>query len=66
MADLATCPIEGCTRRHKRTLLMCAPHWWKVSKETRTEVWDSYKEDGVLSDRYRAARADAIEEATNG
>jgi len=59
--DDTKCPVPGCKARHPRNLLMCKPHWFKVPKHLRDEVWDSYKKDGVLSDRYIDARTAAIE-----
>lgn len=61
MSDLKTCPVPGCKTKHDRSLLMCKRHWFKVPKPLREEIWDSYKKDGVLSDRYLDARKAAIE-----
>lgn len=43
---------------------MCRPHWYSVPKLLRDEVWDSYRRDGVLSERYLEARDAAIKAAS--
>lgn len=65
MADDRECPIDGCTNRHARTKLMCRTHWYMVPKLLRDEVWDSYRRDGVFSERYLEARDAAIKAASD-
>ena len=60
------CPVPGCKDTHPPAHLMCRHHWYKVPKPLRDEVWDSYRRDGVLSDRYRQARDEAIKAAHEG
>jgi hypothetical protein len=61
MNDLRECPVEGCTERHKRSLLMCRSHWYQVPKNLRDELWAAYKHSGVLSERYLDVRESCIE-----
>lgn len=60
MADTRTCPVEGCTRTHARTKLMCRVHWYMVPKQLRDELWDAYRGQGVLSEEYGETRDKCI------
>jgi hypothetical protein len=55
-----TCPISDCNKGIPRTRLMCKPHWYRVPKEIRDRVWDTYRNDGVFSEAYMEARDAAI------
>lgn len=63
MSALRECPVDGCTNRHKRHLLMCSAHWHALPKPLRDELWAAYRHDGVLSERYQAAREACIAHA---
>src|SRR4051812_24288776 len=52
MNDDRECPVSGCETRHPPHLMMCRSHWFQVPKHLRDEVWDAYRNDGVLSVRY--------------
>jgi hypothetical protein len=44
---------------------MCPVHWYRVPKGLRDEVYAAYRsEEGVLGDRYREARDEAIKAAS--
>lgn len=67
--DDRTCPIEGCTRTHSTSKLMCKMHWYMVPKHLRDELWEAYRQQGVWSEEYREARDKciaAVEEAEAG
>jgi len=38
-----TCHAVGCSERIPRNMLMCKPHWFKVPKPLRDEIWRTYK-----------------------
>lgn len=63
MGDLNTCPIDGCTRQHSRTKLMCKMHWYMVPKQLRDELWDAYRGKGIFSEEYMEARDKCIHAA---
>ena len=54
------CPIDGCTRTHPNNRLMCKMHWYMVPKGLRDELWDAYRQQGVLSEEYGEARDKCI------
>lgn len=58
------CPVPGCETFHPRNMLMCRSHWFRVPKPIRDEVWDSYRSEGILSERYGEARQAAIDAVT--
>ncbi len=60
------CPVDGCTNRHSRSLLMCRPHWYAIPKPLRDDVMRAYRTKGVLSEEYGAAREAAIHAAEAG
>lgn len=60
MADLRTCPIDGCEKQHKRNMLMCRDHWYMVPKPLRDALWSAYRTEGVFSDEYMEARQACI------
>jgi hypothetical protein len=64
MSEMRECPVDGCEERHPRSLMMCRDHWFAVPKPLRDEVWESYRHEGVLSERYGEARDAAIAAAT--
>lgn len=43
--------------------LMCKPHWYSVPKQLRDELWDAYRNQGVLSEEYGEARDKCIQVA---
>lgn len=58
------CPVNECGARctnvHTPDKLMCRTHWFQVPKGLRDEVWDAYRNEGVMSERYVEARDAAI------
>ncbi len=56
MSDLRTCLVDGCDAQHPRRMLMCRSHWNGLPKPLRDDLWRAYREDGVFSDTYMAAR----------
>ena len=55
------CPGPECERVVPDSMLACAPHWYRVSTETRALVWKEFRAD-PLSDEHLAAIATAVEE----
>lgn len=49
------CRAASCALQISDSLLMCRPHWYKVSKATRNRVWKFYR-DGPASDYLTAVR----------
>jgi hypothetical protein len=37
------CPGEGCVVPVPHNQLACRHHWFRVSRETRTRVWEAYR-----------------------
>lgn len=64
------CPLDGCTKPRYDGHLCCSDHWYRVSKELRTEVleaWAAHRSDPrnrELWDVYRAAADAALVEAS--
>lgn len=58
------CPVDGCSTRHPTDMLMCKRHWWTVPQALRDAVWRTYREEGVFSEAYMAARDAAIASVT--
>lgn len=36
------CPREGCTRQVPQNQFACRSDWYRVSKATRDEIWETY------------------------
>lgn len=58
-----TCPVPGCEARHRRDMLMCRSHWFKIPKPLRDELWRAYRNEGVMSAAYQSAREECIKAA---
>lgn len=53
------CPVQGCRRAHRASMVMCMEHWNKVPAWLRTQIWGLFtKERG--SPRHRASIAEAV------
>lgn len=39
------CPVRGCTLMVPDTMLMCAPHWRRVTRPTANKVYDEYRRE---------------------
>jgi hypothetical protein len=37
------CPYPGCEQRVTRNMLACKPHWFKLPRPVRDEVWRSWR-----------------------
>ena len=37
------CPIEGCTTSIRGHYVMCPHHWFEVSPELRSRIWNLYQ-----------------------
>ena len=55
------CPSPGCTARVPSGRFACRSHWFTIPKPLRDELWQAYRNHGVMSDEYAAA-AEACEE----
>jgi hypothetical protein len=55
-----TCPVEGCLVQLPQHILMCRPHWYKVGKQLRSAVIETWK-CGPHAE-YLKARQAAIDE----
>jgi hypothetical protein len=53
-----TCPVEGCGKTIRRSMLMCGPHWREVPPPLKREVYASARR--LFNDGYRRWRADAL------
>lgn len=61
MTETRNCPVDGCTRQHPRSFLMCRQHWYAVPKELRDAVWRTYDHGrGLMAEEYAEARDAAI------
>lgn len=59
MATRFGCPIRGCRRAHRASMVMCMDHWNQVPGWLRTQIRGLFtKERG--SPRHRAAIAEAV------
>lgn len=54
------CPGAGCTVQVRQSQLACRQHWSRVSRATRTAVWDAYRSGDTAA--HMEAMADAITE----
>lgn len=57
------CPVPDCKAGRQSDHLMCKPHWFKVPKALRDEVWRLWAAEPMGRD-YMAARQAAIDAAS--
>ena len=55
-----SCPYVGCPAKLPRHILACKPHWFLVSRATRTAVNTTWRSGDL--DAYLAVRQDAVDE----
>lgn len=58
---MKVCPIDGCKTLRGDHHVMCRPHWYMASAESRDLVWREYRKRKG-SEAHRAAVFAAIEE----
>lgn len=66
---LHRCAVDACVMMVRDGILMCRPHWFRVSEPTRERVWAawrSYRNDPTMANlrEYRAAVEQAKREAS--
>lgn len=43
MADLRTCPRDGCTKKIGSDLFACSGHWYSIPPEIRDDIWRAFR-----------------------